>query len=173
MSIKRDFINIAMGKSRYSLYFLFALMFVAPIAFFTEWGWLDIIAWLMLITLGVFIFITGILMHTLAKDSVNWPKTPAKLTSSTLHYITSNSGTKRYRPVATYSFTHAGNEFQGSTVNFDASYTSKQTAEQLLEQIRNCQPFYVHYQVQDPNHNVIYPGNHAVQWIRIVLGYYS
>ncbi|WP_448568337.1 DUF3592 domain-containing protein [Thalassotalea ganghwensis] len=170
MSIQNRFINVALGKSRYSIYFLFLLMIIAPIALFTDYKWLDAIAWLMLITLGLFILATGLILRSLAIESVHWPKTLAKLTSSSLTYTTKNSGSRSYAPIIHYEFTVSDVKYSGSSIDFSHNYSSKTIAQKKLDTLRKMRPFQVYYQPKDPNNNVIYPGKTSTQSIRIIIG---
>ena len=164
--------KIATGRSKYSTYFLLVFMCVAPLAVFTSYEWLDGIAWIMLIILGGFIFITGIVTRKEATDSNNWPKVEAKLLSTSLTYTSSGSGgtSKRYAPVIKCKFNVDGAEYKGVEYDFSASYTSKDKAEDKVNLIKQMKPLLIHYNPSAPEINVINPGIHTTHYIRIIIG---
>ncbi|WP_156029438.1 hypothetical protein [Shewanella colwelliana] len=93
----KSFMLIATGRSIYSTYFLLVLMVVAPAAVFTEYLWLDSLAWLMLIIIGVFVAITGLVTLKDGLQSAQWPRVEARVKNCSLTWRT-NRGTKSYAP---------------------------------------------------------------------------
>lgn len=165
-----DFIKIATGRSKYSTYFLLIFMCVAPAAVFTQIELLDQIAWIMLIILGVFIFITGIVTRQEAKDSNNWPKIEVKLLGTSLKSISSSSGGRSYAPDIRCKFIVGGSEYKGTEYDLSASYGSKSQAEDKIALIKQKKPLFVYYKPSAPEINVINPGVRFSHYIRIVFG---
>jgi hypothetical protein len=164
------FMKIATGRSIYSTYFLLVFMCVAPVAVFTDNKLLDSIAWIMLITLGVFIFITGIVTRKEAIDSKNWPKVEATLLSTTVKSNSGESGGKTYAPDIRCKFTVGGSEYKGTEYDLSASYGSKNKAEDKINLIKQMKPLFLHYKPSNPEINVINPGIHFTHYIRIIIG---
>ncbi|MCE2573436.1 DUF3592 domain-containing protein [Motilimonas eburnea] len=162
-------IKIATGRSIYSTYFLLIFMFIAPAAVFTSHQVLDVIAWIMLITLGVFIFITGVVTFQEAIASKNWPSSQAYNVKYSLK-CTSNKGAKSYIPAIKCNFTVDGTEYSGTEYDFSASYTSKVKADAKLDSVKSRSSVLIYYKPSDPSINVINPGLNATPFIRIVLG---
>ncbi|TQV87022.1 DUF3592 domain-containing protein [Aliikangiella coralliicola] len=164
-----SFVKIVTGRSVYSISFLLIFMLVAPLAFFTEYEWLDSVAWCMATILGFFIFATGVITLKEAKDSPTWPKAEARLISSSLTWHTSN-GSKRYAPKIHCQFRVGEQDYSGTEYDFSASYTKKSEAEEKLKLVKAMQPFWVFYKPGDPSVNVIQPGIHSVHFARMVIG---
>jgi len=165
-----DFIKIATGRSKYSTYFLLIFMCVAPAAVFTKIELLDHIAWIMLIILGVFIFITGIVTRQEASDSRNWPKIEVKFLSTSLKSMSSNSGGRIYAPDIKCKFNIGNSEYKGTEYDLSASYGSRSQAEDKIALIKQKKSLFVHYKPSAPEVNVINPGIHFSHYIRIVVG---
>ena len=89
--MSKMFVEIVTGRNKISIYFLLIFMFLAPVAFFTNYPILNGIAWIMLMILGCFIFTTGIITRKEAKDSYNWPKEKAHSLRCSLNYTTNNN----------------------------------------------------------------------------------
>ena len=164
-----SFMKIATGRSAYSISFLLIFMVVAPFALFTDYKWLDTIAWLMTTILGLFIFITGFVTIKEAKNSHKWPKVEARLISASLTWHTTE-GQKRYAPKIHCKF-HVGNcEYSGTEYDFSASYTNKLKAEEKLKLVKTMKPLWVFYKPEEPSVNVIQPGIHSVHFVRVIIG---
>lgn len=167
--MSKMFTEIATGRNKYSIYFLLIFMCVAPVAIFTHYILLDAIAWIMLIVLGFFIFVTGIVTRQEAKDSYHWPRQEAHSLRCSLNYMT-NNGVKSYIPVIRCKFNVNGKEYQGTEYDFSASYTSKDNANEKLNSVKSMTPLLVYYKPSDPTINVINPGIHSTHYIRFILG---
>ena len=165
----RLFIDIAMGRSRYSLYFLLIFMVVAPTAFFTDFIWLDHIAWLMLVILGVFISITGVITHQEALASANWPRVPAWLISASLKYNSTCSGGRAYAPDIKCDFQVDGTTYKGTEYDLSASYGLKSIAEDKVKEVKQ-KPLYIYYKPTQPEINVIHPGVRYSHYVRTIVG---
>jgi len=163
------FMKLALGRSGYSTVFLLIFMVVAPSAVFTSYTWLDHVAWATLIILGLFIFITGMVTFNEAVASHRWPSAPAKLKSASLRWRTSN-GSRRYSPSITCTFTVKGIEYSGTEFDFSAAYTSKEKAKEKVSQVKSKSELWLYYKPGDPSVNVIHPGVHLVQYIRLIIG---
>ncbi|MFO6424712.1 DUF3592 domain-containing protein [Motilimonas sp. KMU-193] len=164
------FLKIATGRSIYATHFLLVFMFVAPAAVLTDYVLLDSIAWIMLIILGIFILITGIITRQEAIDSHNWPRVEAKLLSTSLKSNSSSSGGRSYAPEIKCKFRVDNTEYQGTEYDFSASYGAKHKAEAKVQQVKQMQPLLIHYKPSAPEINVIHPGLHSSHYIRIVIG---
>lgn len=162
--------SIATGRHRYGIYFLLIFMFVGPAALFTDYTWLDAIAWFMLITLGIFILITGVVTLKEAKDSVNWPTVTSELSSASLTFSTGNSGVKSYAPVIKCKFDLDGSTYTGTEYDFSASYTSKDKAQNKIDLVKKMTPLVVYYKPSDPKISVIHPGVHSTHYLRLIIG---
>ncbi|MCI2282465.1 DUF3592 domain-containing protein [Colwellia sp. MSW7] len=145
-------------------------MCVAPAAMFTNNAFLDSIAWVMLIILGVFIFITGIVTRKEAIDSHNWPKVEAKLLRASLKSTSSGSGGRSYTPDIKCKFIVGGSEFKGTEYDLSAGYGSKAKAEDKINLVKQMNPLFIHYKPSAPEINVINPGIHFTHYIRIIIG---
>lgn len=167
--MKAAFLKVATGRSGYSLLFLVAFMLVAPAAIFTDYSWLDHLGWFMLIVLGLFILVTGIVTYQEGKDSRQWPTAIASSPRYSLTWHTSKNS-RRYRPKVECTFEVAGQEFTGVEYDFSSNYTSKEKAQALLDEVKLIQPLTLHYKPTDPTVNVIYPGPHFVHYARVFIG---
>lgn len=165
----KSFMLIATGRSIYSTYFLLVLMVVAPAAVFTEYLWLDSLAWLMLIIIGVFVAITGLVTLKDGLQSAQWPRVEARVKNCSLTWRT-NRGTKSYAPKISCQFRVKGQEFTGTQFDFSASYTSKDKAQALLDSVSSQRTLVIHYKPSDPAINVIHPGVCFVHYVRIIVG---
>ncbi len=163
------FLRIATGRSIYSTYFLVVLMIVAPAAFFTDYIWLDNLAWLMLVIIGFFVLITGFVTRSDAAKSFRWPRVEAKLKNASFNMHSSN-GSIKYSPKINCTFKVKGKEYNGTEYDFSASYTSKEKAQEKNEKIKAMSPLLVHYKPEDPSISVIYPGTHFVHYLRVITG---
>ncbi|MCL6415726.1 DUF3592 domain-containing protein [Aestuariirhabdus sp. Z084] len=161
--------SIATGRSIYSTYFLIVFMIVAPAAVFTPYQWLDAIAWFLLIVLGVFILITGLITWQDAARSVRWPKIEAKLLGCSLEWRTSK-GSKRYTPNIRCQFTINGKTYSGTEYDFSASATDKKKSQAIIDNIQSSTSVAIYYKPSDPSVNVIHPGTHLVHYLRIIIG---
>ena len=166
-----DFLlNVATGRHIYATYFLLTFMVVAPTAFFTDYVWLDHIAWCMLIILGVFIFITGVVTLHEGRASHKWPMAAAELQSAGLK-SQSNKGSVSYAPRIQCLFKVHGKSYNGTEYDFSASFTRKEKAQAKVDEVKAMRPLVVHYKPADPTINVIRPGVHFVHYIRLILGF--
>ena len=163
------FVEIVTGRNKISICFLLIFMFLAPVAFFTNYPILNGITWIMLIILGFFIFTTGIITRKEAKDSYNWPKEKAHSLRCSLNYTTNNN-VKSYIPVIKWKFNVGDKEYEGAEYDFSASYTSKDVANEKLDSVKSMMPLMVYYKPSDPSINVINPGVYTVDYVRFILG---
>lgn len=163
------FLKIATGRTHHATFFLLVLMCVLPTAFFTDWKWLDHIAWLMLIILGVLIFITGLSTLSDGRQSKYWPTAWAYNIHCSLNYRTSN-GTKRYTPNIKCAFKVDNTEYTGTLYDFSSEYVSKEVAQQKIDEIKAKSELYIYYKPTDPEINVINPGIRFVHFLRILCG---
>ncbi|WP_111979763.1 DUF3592 domain-containing protein [Algibacillus agarilyticus] len=161
-------IDTARGRTKYSTYFLLIVMLIIPTAFFTHYEWLNGLAWLLLITLGAFIFITGLYTRQESINSVNWPKAEAYGLSCSLNYINPNS--KKYIPVIKCKFMVKGVEYTGAEYDFSARYTLKDEADEKINCVKAMEPLFVYYKPSDPTISVIKPGVHSIPYIRLIFG---
>lgn len=163
------FKNIATGRSIYSTYFLLIFMVVAPTAFFTDWGWLDHIAFGMLDTLGFFILITGFVTLSEGYKSKYWPKVAAYNVRYSLTF-TMNNSSKRYMPSVKCNYNVNGKKYAGTEYDFSSSYESKDASKKKVEELKQKGDLFVHYKPNEPNISVVYPGIHFVHFLRLILG---
>ena len=145
-------------------------MCIAPLAVFINNTILDGIAWIMLITLGIFIIITGFVTLQEAKESSNWPKVKANNFKYALKSH-SNDGARRYIPAIQCTFYVEGAKYSGTEYDFSSTYTSKEEANEKLNSVRAMDPVFIYYKPSDPAVNVINPGVHSVPYVRIILGF--
>jgi len=164
-----QFLKIAAGRSIYSTYFLLIFMVVVPLSVFTNIFLVDELAWCLLVVLALFIFISGTITLREGINSKHWPRVPAKLKyCSTTFKI--DKGHKSYMPKITCTFMVNGQEFNGTEYDFSASYTRKEKALEKVDEIKGMDCLWIYYKPSDPSVNVIHPGVHSVQFIRIVVG---
>lgn len=166
----KKFLEIATGRSIYGVYFLLLFMIVAPSAVFTDYVWLDSLAWAMTIILGFFIFVTGIVTWQEGKESYRWPQANAKLISTGLKQYRGSKGGVSYAPKINCKFMVDGIRYSGTEYDFSGSYSAKAKAEKKTAEIENLNTLLVHYKPDDPSINVIYPGIHFVVYLRLLLG---
>ena len=167
--MSKFFVEIVTGRNKYSIYFLLIFMCIAPVAVFTDYPLLNGIAWIMLMTLGFFIFSTAIITRQEAKDSYGWPQEKAHSLKCSLNYTT-NNGVKRYIPVIRCKFIVGNKEYDGSEYDFSASYTNKDDANAKLDLVKSMMPLMVYYKPSDPAINVINPGVHSTHYLRFICG---
>ena len=167
--MSKMFVEIVTGRNKFSICFFLIFIFLAPIAFFTNYLILNGLAWIILMILGFFIFTTGIITRKEAKDSYNWPKEKAHSLRCSLNYITNNN-VKSYIPVIKCKFNVGDKEYEGVEYDFSASYTSKAVANEKLDSVKSMAPFMVYYKPSDPAISVINPGVYSVHYFRYIIG---
>ena len=161
--------KFVIGRSLYSTLYLVVFMVVAPAAVFTDYEWLDGLAWGMLIFLGVLVFIAGIIVRQEAANSHHWPTVEAKLISCSM-IATIGKDHKAYMPNVKCSFQLDGREYSGTEYDFSSAYTRKDIAQKKVDTLRKRDTLLVHYKPTDPTVNVIHPGVHYTHYIRVIVG---
>ena len=169
MDFWKNIREIAEGKSIASTYFLLLCMVVWPTAFFTDWIWLDSIAWGLLQILGVFIFWTGYVTLQTALKSKKWPKVDGVLEKAFVHSVRRNNA-NHYAPKVVYLYEVEGDVFRGETYDFSASTGGKVSAEKQLARATEQDPLQVHYDPIHPSESVLFPGPRLVHYLRLLLG---
>lgn len=168
MNAYKIFMAIAVGRSKYSTFFLLVFMVVAPAAVFIRNDTLEFIAWLMLCILGLFVTISGIITFKEAQDSHLWPKALANVKKIHLSRASSNN---LYAPVIECTFEVDGKTYNGTLYDFSSSCSSKSSAEQKLEEIQEiASTLMVYYKPSEPSINVIKPGVKLVHYLRLLIG---
>ena len=163
------FVKIVKGEHWLSISLLLLFMLVAPAAMFTDYMWLDVLGWIMLISLGALIFLAGIMSYVDAKNSYRWPRVPAQLLSCSLR-ANSHNGRLRYMPTVKCEFTVRGKQYDGAQYDFSASYLAKEVAQRQIDEVKANFPLLVYYKPSDPSISVIHPGVSYSHYLRIFFG---
>jgi len=165
-------LNIALGKSIYTV--LFSLVTVASIlsALYLESTFSINLALIFVSIFGVFIMVSALASSTEAVESLSWPKTKAILgiCKVSTHSV-GNIGSESYYPTIQYSFVVNDKTYHGRNYILGDRTYSRLAVEKIIDNVNlNKDDFEVSYNPSDPSLNVIKPGVNEVHYVRGLVG---
>ncbi|VAW97397.1 hypothetical protein MNBD_GAMMA21-2503 [hydrothermal vent metagenome] len=167
-------LNIALGKSVYTVYFFIIMTAAIILAYYFESKLTINLALSLVSILGIFIIISAVVSSSEAVDSSGWPKIKAKLgicKVSVSGLSVGNTGATTYQPTIQYSFDVNNQTYYGNSYILGERTYNRPAVVRIINDIKsNKDDFTISYNPVDPSMNVVKPGLNAVHYIRALVG---
>ncbi len=165
-------LNIALGKSIYTLYFFIVMAVSIALALLLKNILIINFSLVLVCILGVFIMISAVVSTSEAVESLKWPKVNAKLGISKVStHSVGNIGSESYYPTVQYSFEIDGQNYSGNTYTLGERTYSRPAVEKIIQTVQSHKDtLAISYNPTDPSINVVKPGINGVHYIRALVG---
>ena len=161
-------LDIALGKSIYTVCFFMALVVAIARAYYFETVLAINIALVLVCVLGVFIAVTAVVTGNEAIESLVWPKTNAKLDVCTVFSGGMDDG---HSLVVQYSLEVNGQTYFGNSYILGTMNYGRNAAEKIVSDLKSKgDSLLVSYDPADPSVNVLKPGMNVVHYVRALTG---
>ena len=168
-------LDIALGKSIYTVYFFVVLAISIVLALYLESVLAINIALVLVCVFGVFTSVSAVVSTNEAIESLGWPNASAKLVScrvatfSTLKF--NGSKTQSSSPGVQYSFEVGGQTYTGNSYILGQRTYSEREVEKIISDVKSKgDSLLVSYDPADPSMNVLKPGINEVHYVRALVG---
>jgi hypothetical protein len=165
-------LDIALGRSIYTVYFFVALAISIVLAWYLETELAIKIALGFVCVMGVFIAVTAIATVDEAIESLGWPKANAKLGICKVwgHTGSPHMNSESYSPFVEYSFELNDQSYSGNSYILGTRTYSLNATEKIVGDIKSKgDSLLVSYNPADPSVNVLKPGINEVHYIRALV----
>jgi len=165
-------LNIALGKSVYTVYFMLAMAASIMSAVYLESILAINVALVFVSIFGVFIIISALFSTNEAIESLSWPKVNAELgVCKVSTHSVGNIGSESYYPTIQYSFDVDGKTYHGNNYSWGERTYSRSIVEKIINNIQsNKDNFRISYNPNNPTMSVLRPGINEVHYVRALVG---
>jgi hypothetical protein len=164
-------LDIALGKSIYTIYFFVVLTISIIVALYLETELAINIALALVCVFGIFIIVSAVVSGNEAIESLGWPKTRAKLGICKVSTHGSGRGLDGYCPGVQYSLEVDGQTYNGNRYVLGERSYGRDAVEIMISDIESKRDnLLVSYDPADPSVNVIKPGINEVHYVSALVG---